>query len=197
MSAHAYDRRRAASLIFGSAIVSALGVGALAYTSTNAAFTGTTENGSNAFEAATVTLTDDDGGSATFNIDNMVPGDTVSDCILVTYTGSSDDLGDLKLYGASSGDLADDLILQVRHGAKNTGCASPAPTTGLTDVYASALLTSLGQDYANGETGLTPDNTNDAVPYYFDITLNPSTPNSAQGDTAEVAFTWEVISVSS
>ena len=53
MSTHAYDRRRAGSLIFGSAIVSALGVGALAYTSTNAAFTGTTQSADNAFEAAT------------------------------------------------------------------------------------------------------------------------------------------------
>ena len=182
MSTHAYDRRRAGSLIFGSAIVSALGVGALAYTSTN---------------AATVSLADDDGGTATFDIDNMVPGDTVSECILVTYTGSSEDLGDLKLWGASSGNLADDLTLQVRHGAENTLCANPAPTTGLTDVYASAPLTGLGQNYANGHLGLTPDDTGDFVPYYFDVTLNAATPNSEQGETATVSFTWEVVSVSS
>lgn len=197
MSTHAYDRRRAGSLIFGSAIVSALGVGALAYTSTNAAFTGTTQSADNAFEAATVSLADDDGGTATFDIDNMVPGDTESDCILVTYTGSSEDLGDLKLWGASSGNLADDLTLQVRHGAENTLCANPAPTTGLTDVYASAPLTGLGQNYANGHLGLTPDDTGDFVPYYFDVTLNAATPNSEQEKTATVSFTWEVVSVSS
>ena len=69
--------------------------------------------------------------------------------------------------------------------------------TRLRRLYTSAPLTGLGQNYANGHLGLTPDDTGDFVPYYFDVTLNAATPNSEQGETATVSFTWEVVSVSS
>jgi hypothetical protein len=195
MSTPSPDRKRAAGLIVGSALVSALGVGALAYTATNAAFSGTTDNSANAFTAASVSLTDDDGGTEMFNVSGLLPGDTVSDCIVVTYNGSTTDLAGLRLYGASSAaatdELSDDLTLRVQHGAAGGTCAAPGA---LTDVYATGDLTALGTNYATGSIGFTPTGIGQSVPYLFDVTLKAATPNSAQGDTAMASFTWEVFS---
>jgi hypothetical protein len=183
------DRRRAAGLIVGSALVSALGVGALAYTATSAAFSGTTDNLSNNFGAATVTLTDDDFGGANFNVTNMLPGDTASDCIEVTYTGTTTDLADLRLYGTVAGLLGPDLTLDVQHGAVGETCATALPT--LTGVY-SGDLSALGATYGAGSLGFTPTATSEMVPYFFDVTLKAATPNTEQGQTASADFTWEV-----
>lgn len=183
------DRKRAAALIIGSALVSALGVGALAYTATSAAFSGTTDNLSNNFGAATVSLTDDDFGGTNFNVTNMIPGDTVSDCIEVTYTGTTTSLAGLNMYGASSGLLAGELDLLVRHGAVGETCATAVPT--YSAVY-SGDLDLLGTTYATGAPGFTPTATAQMVPYFFDVTLKAATLNTAQGDTASADFTWEV-----
>ncbi|MDJ0767990.1 MAG: hypothetical protein QNJ12_04320 [Ilumatobacter sp.] len=185
---HSQDRRSLGGVILASAIVSALLVGVLAYSATNAAFTGVTGNTGNTFEAATVSLTDDDFGGTNFQVTDMIPGDTVTDCIEVEYTGSTTDLAGLRLYGASSGDLADDLDLNVRHGAAGSSCAAPGALTG---VY-SGDLDALGTDWATGSAGFTPTATNETVAYVFDVTLKATTTDAAQGDTASADFTWEV-----
>lgn len=176
------DRARAAGLIVGSAIVSAVRVGALAYTATNAAFVGTTDNGGNSFADATVSLSDDDAGFALYTVTGLLPGETESNCIVVTYDGSPTDLAGLRLYGASSAapvdELSDDLTRRVQRGVPGGTCAAPGA---LTDVYATGDLTALGTDYASGSVGPTPSTTGEAVPYLFDVTLKAATPNSAQG----------------
>ena len=182
------DRRSFGGVILGSAVVSALLVGVLAFGATNAAFTGTTGNAANSFGAATVSLTDDDFGGTNFSVTNMIPGDTVSDCIEVEYTGSTTDLAGLRLYGTSSGSLADDLDLNVRHGVAGSSCAAPGALTG---VY-SGDLDALGGAWATGSAGFTPTATNETVAYVFDVTLKASTTDAEQGGTATADFTWEV-----
>ena len=103
------DRRRAGTLILGAGLVSALGVGALAFTATSAAFSGTTDSTGNSFTAATVTLTDDDFAGTNFIATGMIPGTAVTDCIEVEYTGDVDDIEPLRLYGSFAGALAADL----------------------------------------------------------------------------------------
>ncbi len=182
------DRRRAGGLILGSALITALAVGALAYTATSAAFSGTTGNTSNDFTAATVTLTDDDFGGTNLTVGNMIPGDVSSGCIEVTYTGSTTNLAGLVVYGSSSGALLPDLNLTIQRGAAGTDCTTPGP---LSPVY-SGLLSGLGTDWASGSAGLTPTGTPETVPYLFDVELDPGTANSQQGATATADFTWEV-----
>ncbi len=182
------DRRRAGGLIFGSALITALGVGALAYTTTNAAFSGTTGNTANNFTAATVTLTDDDFGGTNLTIGNMIPGDVSNGCIEVTYTGSTTDLAGLRVYGTSAGALLPDLTLDIQRGAAGSTCAAPGALTG---VY-SGTLAGLGTNWATGSAGLTPTGTPETVAWVFDVTLDPATANSQQGATATADFTWEV-----
>ena len=74
-----------------AALLSLLIVSALVYRTSSAAFTDNTDNPANNWAAGTVTLVDDDGdnaSSAMFDTTNMVPGDSISNCIEVDYTGS-------------------------------------------------------------------------------------------------------------
>ncbi len=184
------DRRRAGAIIAGAAALSAASIGALVFTATNAAFSDTTANPGNSFVAGTVILDDDLNGTAMFNVTGMVPGDTEVDCIEVTYNGTivGADLDGLTMYGAATGDLAAELDLVVDRSAAGGSCAAFASAA---NVY-TGDLTALGTDYASGSAGLTPSATGETVAYQFSVTLPAATPNSAQGDTANADFTWEV-----
>src|SRR5690349_6958672 len=61
-----------------------------------AAFSQTTVNSGNSFAAGTVTIGDNDAGSALYNVSNRKPGDTVTSCIRVTYSGTL--ASDVHLY---------------------------------------------------------------------------------------------------
>jgi hypothetical protein len=182
------ERRRIGGLIIGSAVLSAVGVGALAFTATNAAFSGTTDASTGTFSAATVTLTDDEFGGTSFEAADMIPGDSATGCIQVSYTGSTLDLAGLRLYGTSGGDLADNLDLTVTHRGADSTCA----VAGGTNAVFSGALDALGTDYAGGASGFTPTAANQTVAYDFTITLQSSTLDEAQSDTATAGFTWEV-----
>ena len=51
-------------------------------------FSATTQNAGNEISTGTVAISDNDAGSALYNITGAKPGDTVSRCIRTTYTGS-------------------------------------------------------------------------------------------------------------
>ena len=71
-------------------------VGALAGVGTFSAFSSTTVNSGNDFAAGTVFISDNDAGSAMYNVSNQVPLNSVTtQCITLTYTGSLD--ADVKL----------------------------------------------------------------------------------------------------
>lgn len=183
------ERRRLGGLIIGSALLSAVGVGALAYTATNAAFSGTTSTNGNSFTAATVTLTDNDFGVGDFVIAGMMPGDVATDCIEVTYTGSSaTGLADMKLYGAPTGLLSDNLQLVVTHRGAGSSCSVPGGTNA---VY-SGGFEALPGTFALGADGQIPTAAPETVAYDFTVTLESTTADSEQGQTAGATFTWEV-----
>jgi hypothetical protein len=75
----------ATSLAAPVAIVTAA---ALIWSASNAAFSATTRNSGNNWSTGTVALTDDDGGSARFQITNLIPGQTGTKCIVVTANAS-------------------------------------------------------------------------------------------------------------
>src|SRR3954469_19470592 len=75
-------------------------VGALVGVGTLSAFSSSTSNSGNNFDAGTVFISDNDAGSALYNVTNQKPGDTVTSCIKVTYGGSL--AANVHLYTASS-----------------------------------------------------------------------------------------------
>lgn len=88
------------------------------------AYSSTTSNTNNQFQTGSVTLTDNDSGTAMFNMTNARPGDTVSKCITVSYTGSL--TSNVRLYGAATAGNGLDAYLDLKVTRGTFSGATPA-----------------------------------------------------------------------
>lgn len=92
---------------------------ALVNRTSGATFTDTTGDPPDNWAAGTVELVDDgdNAASAMFDTTNMVPGDSISNCIEVDFTGSSFDLDPVTLRGAvTDGGLGHHLDIVISEG---------------------------------------------------------------------------------
>ncbi len=176
---------RAAAMFVSLFIVSFLVVNG-----SRAAFFDTTDNTGNTWSAGTVSIVDDDTGSAMFTAADMKPGDTVESCIAVTYTGSLTP-ADVKLYGTAAGSgLADYLNLDVEIGTGGSfgNCTGFTATSSLFSGTLSGFA-SAHTDFATGLGSWSPAATPETMTYHFVVTLQDN--NAAQGLNASATFTWE------
>ena len=158
-----------------------------------AAFSSTTTNPGNTFEAGTVTIEDNDGGSALFtNAVKQKPGDT-DRCVKVKYTGSLD--ATVKLYTSAITGTGSDLNLTVAKGAGAAADCSDFVAAG--DVFGPDTLANFRTAHPDFAGGLAVNPgaatkwvTNDEVTFRFRITVPDS--NSAQGKSVDpFTLTWE------
>jgi hypothetical protein len=175
-------------------------LGSLAAMGVFGAFSSTTTNAGNTLTAGTVAIADNDAGAAMYSITNAKPGESVSKCIKVTYTGSLD--ADVRLYTTSSiGSLGQYVELTITPGTQAT---STFPScTGFTPDSGGALYTGTLQNfgttknsYANGVVDYPGSGTKwasgESVVYQVTATLQSSAPDAAQGlTTGAHTFTWE------
>lgn len=175
-------------------------LGSLAAMGVFGAFSSTTTNAGNTITAGTVSIADNDAGAAMYSITNAKPGESVSKCIKVTYTGSLD--ADVHIYTTSTiGALGQYVDLTITPGTQATStfpsCTGFTPDSGGA-LYSGTLAnfaTTKGS-YANGVvdypgTG-TKWATNESVVYQVTATLQSSAPEAAQGATTGAhTFTWE------
>ena len=174
-------------------------VGALAGVGTFSAFSATTVNSGNDFAAGTVYLTDNDAGSAMYNVSGQAPGAALVRCITVTYTGSLD--ADVKLYASAVGALGDYVDLEIEKGtgavAFGAGCAGfSSDGTIYNDTLGNfaATHTGWGNGLAVNPGAQTEWVQNDAVVFRFTLTLQDD--NAANGgavalSTGAHSYTWE------
>ncbi|MBL7253025.1 hypothetical protein [Paractinoplanes lichenicola] len=178
-------------------------------------FSGTTDNTGNNWAAGNVVLTDDDSGSAMFVTSGaganqvtasvLKPGQTVVNCVRVTYAGSL--ASTVRLYASTTGDtpgpggtgLRDYLHVKIEEGTTGGfGCASFGGTvTTLWDTAthpnaASDLLTVFPSTYTNGVVSALASWSGPAArTYRFTITVDSSIPDTSQSSSASATFTWE------
>jgi hypothetical protein len=164
------------------------------------AFSSTTSSASNQFASGTVTLGDNDLGASLFSLTNAKPGESVSKCIKVTYTGSLD--ADVRFFTTSTiGALGPYVELTITPGSQ-TSPSFPSCTGFVADsggaLYSGTLAAfgSTKNSYANGVVDYpgtaTKWQTNDSVVYQVTATLQSSAPDSAQGQTTgSDTLTWE------
>lgn len=165
------------------------------------AFSSTTSSAANQFAAGSVTLGDNDAGAAMYSVSNAKPGESVSKCIKVTYSGSLD--ADVRLYTTSSiGSLGPYVELTITPGTQSSS-TFPSCTGFVADsggaLYSGTLanFATTKNSYANGVvdypgTSATKWATNDSVVYQFTVTLQSSAPEAAEGlTTGSHVFTWE------
>ena len=165
------------------------------------AFSSQTDNPGNVITAGTVTLSDNDAGSALYALTAAKPGDSQASCIKVAYSGSLN--ANVRVYTPSSiGELGPNVTLKIEPGTQ----ASPSfpSCTGFTPDAGGALfegtLSAFAAEhnsYANGVvdfpgTSATKWVTNDAVVYRVTATLSAAAPDSAQGKTTGThIIRWE------
>jgi hypothetical protein len=182
-------------LVAGAAIPAAvLASGGMVWASSYSAFSATTVNPTNNWSSGTVALADDDSNTAMFTATNLKPGATGTKCIAVTSTGSL--ASTVKLYGttySTTNALATSLNLKVEEGTGAT-TASCTNFTGASTLYDGALSTfgTTKTGFASGVGSWAPTGTgSETKSYRITYTLSSSTPDSAQGGTAALGFTWE------
>ncbi len=177
-----------------------LAVGGGAFAGTLAAFSSITTNPGNAFTSGTVTLADNDPGTAMLALAGAKPGDSDTSCIRVSYTGTLPST--VRLYGTTTGTGLDAyLTLTVTRGTTSAGfdnCTGfIADTTnylgsGVGVIY-TGTLAAFADTYAAGVVDPTATaeswTTNETHDYKFVVTVVDS--DSAQGKTATQTFTWE------
>ncbi len=165
------------------------------------AFSSQTENPGNVITAGTVTLEDNDGGSALYALTGAKPGDSKTSCIKVTYKGSLP--ATVKMFTASTiGELGPYVNLQVEAGTQASSsfpsCEGFTPYETGGTVYEGTLsaFAAANNSFANGistnPTGQTKWETSNSVVYKFTATLSATAPEAAQGKTTGThAIRWE------
>lgn len=171
---------------------------ALVWQSSYAAFSATTDNGVNNWAAGSVTIADNDSGTAMFNLTDdgaLKPGSTRSRCIEVSKTGSL--AATVKLYGsglATTNGLSSYLDIAVDQGTGSvTGgsCGSFTPLGTGASVYSGTLAGFTATNSVGGYGDWAPAAGSQTRTFRFTYTLNASAPNSTQGGTAAITFVWE------
>jgi hypothetical protein len=185
----------AKKLIVGAAVpMAVVASGALVWQSSYSAFSATTASPTNNWSAGTVALSDDDSNTAMFTAaSNLKPGATGTKCIAVTSTGSL--ASTVKLYGTAydtTNNLAANINLKIEEGTGAT-TASCTGFTGATTLYDGAMSTfgTTKTSFATGVSSWAPTGGTATKSYRITYTLSAGTPDSAQGGTAALGFTWE------
>jgi hypothetical protein len=186
--------------IFASIVVVAIAA-LLVGTATFAAFSGTTSNGSNDYDAGTVRITDNDAGGAMISFTDASSGQSQSGCIMTTYEGSLP--ANVRLYGSTTGDIAPYLNLTVTRGTDNSpafptcgGSFTPDATNyigqGNGVIYQGTLAAYPGS-YAAGVVdapgALETWTTGETHAYKFTVTM--ANDPAGQGTSGTATFTWE------
>jgi hypothetical protein len=182
-------------LVAGAAIPAAvIASGAMVWQSSYSAFSATTVSPTSNWTSGTVALSDDDSNTALFTASNLKPGATATKCIAVTSTGSL--ASSVKLYGtsyATTNALADNIALKVETGTGAT-TASCTGFTGASTLFDNTL-SSFGTTKTSFATGVgtwaPTGSASETKSFRITYTLNAATPDSAQGGTAALGFTWE------
>lgn len=176
------------TLIAAAVPVGFLLSGALVWQASYAAFTATTENTGNSWQAGTVVLSDNDSGSAMFTATGLVPGSTGARCIQVSYTGNV--AAGVRLFGAygASTDLADNLTLTVEQGtATANDCTNWTAAGTLYSGQADGFVTA-HYDFAHGVDTWAPSA---SATRWYRISYLVQDEDEAQGDALTLNFTWE------
>lgn len=165
------------------------------------AFSSQTDNPGNVVTAGTVTLEDNDGGSALYAMSAAKPGEGKTSCIKVTYKGSLP--ATVKVFTPSTiGELGSSVELKIEAGTQATStfpsCEGFTPAVSGATVYEGTLANFANErnSFANGiatfPAGTTKWEANSSVVYRVTATLAANAPDSAQGkSTGTHLIRWE------
>jgi hypothetical protein len=181
------------------ALASALVVGVLGTVAAGGVFglfSATTQNAGNEISTGIVALSDNDNGTAQFNVTNAKPGDSWTRCIKVSYAGTLP--ADVREYlQGTVNPLAPYLQLKIERGTQVTStfpdCTDFVATGTLFDGLASA---NLARDFDSGlvtvPAGQTFWQPTDSIVIRTTLTLGGNAPDTVQGQGSGIInVIWE------
>jgi hypothetical protein len=185
-------RRAGRTGLIAAVLLGLLGSGCLIWQTSHAAYSANTQNGPDSWTTGTLTLTDDDGGTALFTASGLRPGSTGTRCIVVTSTGSLP--ATVKVFGkdrTTTKSLADHITITVANGSGGSAgsCTgfTAEPGTAHTSTLAAFPLTYAAGVSSWALTGTAPETRT----YQITYTVDPNAPDSTQDATASMSFVWE------
>jgi hypothetical protein len=166
--------------------------GALIATASYAAFSDTTDNAANSWRTGAVALTDDDQGAAMFDVGDLVPGSSGTNCI--TVTAETTNPSTVKFYVDEQTDadsLGRYLDVQVERGSLATAGDCNSFTAGST-VHDGTLADLAAHDsFGTGLDAWEPATGTADATYRISYTLADDAPNTVQSSEAGTTFVWE------
>jgi hypothetical protein len=183
-----------------AAPVAMIAASALIWQASNAAFSSTTRNSGNNWSTGSVALTDDDAGSARFQVSNMLPGQTDTRCIKVTADVSV--AGVVKGYAVNAVASVDNLeshilvTVDAGNGGDFGSCTGFVPIG--TIIPSMSLATLAGySSYANGagSWAVSPgvQTRTYKIQWTFDTTgLTQAQLDQLQGSSTGIDIQWEL-----
>jgi hypothetical protein len=208
------DQRRRRALRAAAPVAGLLAVGLLVWQGSTAAFSATTDNGSENWATGSLTLTNDGGvgtaasyaasTTALFNDTNLkIPTAASTKCLSVKAGGTTG--GTLNFYrgaisGANSAGLAPQINVVIKASAVTTtqppaGCAGFVSTTNVTPV-AGVALSALPTTYATGLGAIAVPVGTQYVTYQITYNITSTGTNAGdnllQSSAATAQFLWEL-----
>lgn len=196
-SARKQSRTPATAIRVTVVVAAMLAVTAATLGRSHSAFSGTTSYGErdNLIQSATVGLGKE--AEKTFEVNNMVPGDTIVRCVDVTYNGTAtaERLESVRVFGAetSGGGLTE--FVSFKAGIGNAGKTCASPDTVWSEIKQDKMATVFANHstYATAyDSTWTPSATGEKRAFRFTVTMPDSTGNEAQGKSATPTITWEI-----
>lgn len=190
--------RRASAARIGGVLGSLILVSFMVVTGSSAVFNDTTDTSGIAFAAGDIELVDDDLGFVLLNVSDMEPGESVSDCIEVTYQGSIPDPSRVAIYSGGyidSGDFDTYLNIMIEEGTGGTfgDCSSFVSETTIEPLGTLANFDTTHTDYTNGAGVWDPIGTPESKSYRITLELDSATPNAEQNESVTaLTLTWEI-----
>lgn len=187
--------------MFAAAPLAILIAGGMVWQGSQAAFTASTRNSGNSWSSGNVVLTDDDQGSASFSVENIVPGQTGEKCIVVT--SQSNIPGEVRAYTqnlVTSKGLEKKIFFDVEQGTGGSfdDCTGFTSTANEVPELPLSILATANRDFATGgapwDTAGTPGETQVyRGTWRFDTTgMSQDEVNALQGARVSIDLVWEL-----
>ena len=175
--------------------------GAIVRSGSQAAFTATTRNSGNAWSTGQLMLTDDDRGVAMFTVENMLPGDSGEQCIVIT--SNSNVPGVVRTYTDNvlpSRGLENNLYFDIERGTGGSfgDCTGFVPLPDEFPFRTLATLQATNYSYATGgspwaTTGVVGEQAVYRGSWRFDTTgLTQLEVDAMQGSRVSMNIVWEL-----
>ena len=194
------SRRTQKVLVAATTPVAVVCAAAMVYQASYAAFSGQTRNSGNDWSTGSVTLSDDDNGSARFQVSNMVPGSTDTKCLTVTANASV--ASTVKAYTVnpvpSTSGLEERVFISIRHGSGGSyASCSGFQSAGTVLPPTSLAVLANANDFSKGVGGWSvPAGTTSKtyeITWSFDTTgLTQAQVDRFQGTRTGIDVQWEM-----